>query len=103
MAARAGHNPGFSHKAQWREASVMGAGEASVTDACPPSWSRRSQWREAGVTGAVLRDAPGVRSGAKRPSAGGRRGKERAASLRAEQRLAAGGPQGSPEPHQVAD
>src|ERR1700738_2805296 len=31
--------------------------------------------------------------------AGGRRGKERAASLRAEQRLAAGGPQGSPEPY----
>src|SRR2546423_1143973 len=36
---------------------------------------------------------------------GGRRGKERAASLRAEQRLAAGGPQGSPqgspEPYRV--
>ena len=32
---------------------------------------------------------------------GGRRGKERAASLRAQQRLAAGGPQGSPEPGQV--
>ena len=30
--------------------------------------------------------------------AGGRRGKERGASLRAEQRLAAGGLQGSPDP-----
>jgi len=35
------------------------------------------------------------------PSAGGRRGKERAASLRAEQRLAAGGPQGSPDPYEL--
>src|SRR6516165_4989764 len=32
------------------------------------------------------------------PQAGGRRGKERAASLRAEQRLAAGGAQRSPDP-----
>jgi hypothetical protein len=44
----------------------------------------------------------GVRNRAKRPSAGGRRGKERAARLRAEQRLAAGGPQGSPDPDKSA-
>jgi hypothetical protein len=43
-----------------------------------------------------------LRSLPARPKAGGRRGKERAASLRAEQRLAAGGPQGSPDPYFVA-
>ena len=37
------------------------------------------------------------------PQAGGRRGKERAASLLAEQRLAAGGPQGSPDPELTRD
>src|SRR5579871_4886269 len=35
--------------------------------------------------------------------AGGRGGKERAASLRAEQRLAPGGPQGSPDPRRTED
>jgi hypothetical protein len=37
---------------------------------------------------------------AKPHQAGGRRGKERVASLRAQQRLAAGGPQGSPDPYE---
>jgi len=43
-----------------------------------------------------------VRVGTRReaPLAGGRRGKERAASLRAEQRLAAGGAQRSPDPYE---
>src|SRR5712691_7380983 len=40
--------------------------------------------------------------GAAAPLAGGRRGKECAASLRAEQRLAVGGLQGSPDPDLVS-
>src|SRR6266851_4382122 len=58
------------------------------------SWQSKAGARS-GFTPRRLWHTP---KGAAAPLAGGRRGKECAASLRAEQRLAVGGLQGSPDP-----
>ena len=120
---------------------ALSSGPAATSLRCPCAFSSglsgnippmpvRPQFRASGYTGVLCsrtlsfqdqesgnRLSRAMRSLPSRPEAGGRRGKERAASLRAQQRLAAGGrrlprpvssycppvaTQGSPDPYRVA-